>query len=96
MADINDSTRFLGHVPKIELIKGDATKTIPKFIEDKPHLVVSLLFLDFDLYQPTKTALKYFYPRMDFSWEEVLRFYESNRKLFEINQHLNRNYNTNL
>jgi hypothetical protein len=64
LADINDSTRFLGHVPKIELIKGDATKTIPKFIEDKPHLLVSLLFLDFDLYEPTKTALEHFYPRM--------------------------------
>jgi len=23
-----------------------------------------LLFLDFDLYEPTKTALEYFYPRM--------------------------------
>lgn len=46
--------------------------------------------------QVIKEVFKYFYPRMDFSWEEVLRFYESNRKLFEINQHLNRNYNTNL
>ena len=64
LVDINDSTRFLGHIPKVELIKGDATKTIPKFIEDKPHLVVSLLYLDFDLYEPTKIALEYFYPRM--------------------------------
>ena len=30
LASVNDSTRFLGHIPKIELIKGDATKTIPK------------------------------------------------------------------
>jgi len=64
LADINDSTRFLGHVPKVELVKGDATKTIPKFIDEKPHLMVSLLYLDFDLYKPTKTALEYFYPRM--------------------------------
>jgi len=64
LANINDSTRFLGHVPKVELIKGNATKTIPKFIEEKPHLLVSLLFLDFDLYDPTKTALENFFPRM--------------------------------
>jgi hypothetical protein len=64
LSQINDSTRFLGHIPKVELIKGDATKTIPKFIEDKPHLLVSLLYLDFDLYEPTKVALEYFYPRM--------------------------------
>ena len=64
LTSINDSTRFLGHVPKVELIKGDATKTIPKFIEEKPHLLVSLLFLDFDLYDPTKAALENFFPRM--------------------------------
>ena len=64
MSNIHDSTRFLGHIPKIELIKGDAIKTIPKFIEDNRHLVVSLLYLDFDLYEPTKVALENFYPRM--------------------------------
>ena len=64
LISINDSTRFLGHIEKTKLIKGDATKTIPKFIEENPHLVVSLLFLDFDLYAPTKVALENFYPRM--------------------------------
>jgi hypothetical protein len=29
-----------------------------------PHLVVSLLYLDFDLYEPTKVALEHFVPRM--------------------------------
>lgn len=64
LADINDSTRFLGHVPKVNLIKGDAVKTIPKFINENPHLLVSLLFMDFDLYEPTKVALENFIPRM--------------------------------
>jgi hypothetical protein len=59
-----DSTRFLGHVEKVKLIRGDATKTIPKFVEDNPHLLISLLFLDFDIYQPTKVALESFLPRM--------------------------------
>jgi hypothetical protein len=56
--------RPVGHVPKVELVKGDANITIPKYIEDNPHVVVSLLYLDFDIYEPTKTALKYFIPRM--------------------------------
>lgn len=64
LARINDSTRFLGHVPKVRLIRGDATKTIPKFVQETPHLLVSLLFLDFDLYEPTKVALEHFVPRM--------------------------------
>lgn len=64
LAAINDSTRFLGHVPKIQLVKGDATQTIPQFVKDAPHLLVSLLFLDFDLYEPTHVALEHFLPRM--------------------------------
>jgi hypothetical protein len=64
LAAINDSTRFLGHIPKLTLIKGDATQTIPKFVQDTPHLLVSLLFLDFDLYEPTKAALEHLVPRM--------------------------------
>ena len=64
LCEINDSTRFLGHVPKVELIRGDAVETIPKFLQDKPHVVVSLLFLDFDLYEPTRVALEHFLPRM--------------------------------
>jgi len=64
LIELNDKDRFLGHIPKIELIKGDATKTIPAFVADHPHLVVSLLFLDFDLYEPTRVALEHFVPRM--------------------------------
>jgi hypothetical protein len=61
---IYDSNRFLGHVGKVELIKGDARETIPEFVTRNPHLVVSLLFLDFDLYEPTKVAIEHFVPRM--------------------------------
>ncbi|MDC1272690.1 class I SAM-dependent methyltransferase [Pelagibacteraceae bacterium] len=64
LSAIHDKTRFLGHIPKIELIKGDAIKTIPKFVADNPHILVSLLFLDFDLYKPTKVALEEFLPKM--------------------------------
>lgn len=64
LVGIYDSTRFLGHVEKVNLIQGNATETIPEFIEKNPHLLVSLLYLDFDLYEPTMAALKYFVPRM--------------------------------
>lgn len=61
---IYDSNRFLGHVNKVELIRGDARETIPDFVQKSPHLVVSLLFLDLDLYEPTKVAIEHFVPRM--------------------------------
>ncbi len=64
LIDLYDQDRFLGHVPKVQLIKGDATETMPKFLADNPHLIVSMLFLDFDLYEPTRIALETFVPRM--------------------------------
>lgn len=59
-----DKNRFINHIEKIELVKGDATKTIPEYVERNKHLVISLLFLDFDLYAPTVTALEHLLPRM--------------------------------
>jgi hypothetical protein len=59
-----DRDRFLGHIDKVHLIKGDVVETIPKFLTENPHVVVSLLFLDMDLFEPTKKALEMFLPRM--------------------------------
>ncbi len=64
LAKIHDSNRLLNHIDKLHLERGDATKTIPAFVESHPHLVVSLLYLDFDLYEPTCTAIEHFLPRM--------------------------------
>jgi len=59
-----DADRFLGHMGKVELIRGDITRTVPEFVKAHAHLVVSLLFLDCDLYEPTKAAIENFVPRM--------------------------------
>jgi len=59
-----ESNKLIEHIPQVELVKGDATKTIPKFVDENPHLVVSVLYLDFDIYEPTKVAIEQFVPRM--------------------------------
>lgn len=59
-----DRDRFLGHIDKVRLIRGDASTEIPRFLEENPHLIVSLLFLDFDLYEPTRVAIETLVPRM--------------------------------
>ncbi len=64
LVKVFDKNRFIGHKKKIELVKGNAVKTIPKYIKENKEVLVSLLFLDFDIYEPTVTALKYFLPRM--------------------------------
>jgi len=61
---IYDMTRYLNHLEKVEIVKGDICSTVPQYIEDNPHLVVSLLHLDVDIYEPTLKALECFVPRM--------------------------------
>jgi hypothetical protein len=63
-ASIHDLTRYLGHIPKLDIVKGDLRQTLPQYLSDNPHLVVSLLHLDVDLYEPTKLALELLLPRM--------------------------------
>lgn len=77
---IFDSNRFLNHIPKIELVKGDITKTVPKFLKDNPHTVVSLLYLDVDVYKPTRSALENFVERIPKGG--VIAFDELNTKQF--------------
>ncbi len=59
-----DLNRPIGHIEKVELVPGDASSTIPRYVEEHPHLVVSLLYLDFDLFEPTRVALEILLPRM--------------------------------
>ena len=56
--ELYDLNRPLGHMEKIQLIKGDATNTISEYLESNPHTIISLLYLDFDLYKPTQSALE--------------------------------------
>ena len=59
-----DQNRALSHVKKVKLIKGDFLETGKKFLENNEHLLISLLYLDFDIYEATKAALEIFLPRM--------------------------------
>jgi len=59
-----DANRFLNQFEKVELVKGNALETIPKYVQENQHLLVALLFLDFDLYEPTKAALQQLLPRV--------------------------------
>jgi hypothetical protein len=59
-----DLNRPIGHIPRVELVVGDAVQTIPNYVQKNPHLVVAMLYLDFDLYEPSKVAIQSFLPRM--------------------------------
>ena len=53
-------------------------KRFPQYIEDNKHLVVSLLYLDFDIYKPTKAAIESLIERMPKG--SVIAFDELNQK----------------
>uniref|UniRef100_UPI004048BAF1 class I SAM-dependent methyltransferase n=1 Tax=Yoonia sp. TaxID=2212373 RepID=UPI004048BAF1 len=60
----NSHERHLSHIQNIELVQGDFMKTADAYLAAQPQTIVSLLYLDFDLYEPTKKALEVFLPRM--------------------------------
>ena len=78
--EVYDMNRPISHIPKVELVKGDLCYTAPRYVEENPHLVVSLLYLDVDLYEPTKKALEVFVPHMPKG--AIIAFDELNAKIF--------------
>lgn len=77
---VYDSSRYLNHFPKIELVRGIFEETIDAYLDTNPHLVVSCLYLDFDIYAPTKAAIERLAPRMPRG--AVLAFDELNEERF--------------
>lgn len=75
-----DANRPLAHIPKIDLVKGDIIKTAPAYVKKHRELVVAMLYLDLDLYEPTKAALQAFVPLMPKG--AVIVFDELNAEIF--------------
>lgn len=48
----------------VELIEGDIVKSVPKYLKKNPHLKISLINLDTDIYEPAVTILKNLWPRI--------------------------------
>ena len=59
-----NKNRFLNHIEKVKLVKGNVAESLPMYLKANPHLVVSLLYLDFDIYEPTVVALKHLVTRI--------------------------------
>lgn len=48
----------------VELIKGNILNTLPEYLKNNPHLKISLLHIDVDLYEPTKLSLELLFKRV--------------------------------
>ena len=48
----------------VELVAGNIVKSVPEYLKKNPHLKISLLNLDTDIYEPAVVILKYFWPKI--------------------------------
>jgi len=46
------------HIKKDELVKGDATVELERYLERNPETIVALAYVEFDLYERTKRCLE--------------------------------------
>jgi hypothetical protein len=61
---LNEVLKNKGIDKNVELVAGDITKTVPDYVKKNPHLKISLLNLDTDIYEPAVTILEHLYPRI--------------------------------
>ena len=74
--EFHEQNSPIPHKRKFELVKGDATQTLPAYLEAHQETVVALAYFDFDLYHPTKVCLEALLPRL--TKGSVLAFDELN------------------
>lgn len=54
----HESESPIAHMKKFELVQGDASKEILKYLDRNPETIVALAYFDFDLFEPTKACLE--------------------------------------
>ena len=62
--EIYDMDRAIAHIPKIELVKGDVRETSHAYLQANPHLMIRVLSLTVNLYEPIKIPFELFIPRL--------------------------------
>lgn len=74
--DFHEANAPIPHKKKYELVQGDATRTLPEYLQRHPETIVALAYFDFDIYAPTKACLEAVLPHL--TKGSVLAFDELN------------------
>jgi len=69
------------HLTRCEIVKGDIVNTLNQYLAEKPQTIVSLLYIDLDLYEPTKKSIELLYDRIPAGG--ILCFDQLNHKIFQ-------------
>jgi hypothetical protein len=58
----HESENPLSHIKKNTIIKGNAVKTLEKYLKEQPETIIALAYFDFDIYEPTQKCLELIKP----------------------------------
>jgi hypothetical protein len=64
LEEINELLNIQGLHKNVDIIQGDILVTLEKYLDENPHLKISLLHIDVDLYEPTKHILEKLYEKV--------------------------------
>lgn len=78
--DYQTSESPASHFKRHKLIKGDASKTIKKYLQANQQTLISLAYFDMDIYKPTRDCLKAIKPYL--TKGSIIGFDEPNSKDF--------------
>jgi len=48
----------ISHIKKFDIVKGDINYTLKDYLSNNPEVIVSLIYFDLDLYEPTKNSIE--------------------------------------
>jgi hypothetical protein len=55
--DYQEQESPLSHIKKYEIVRGDVTVTLEKYLEKNPETIIALAYFDLDIYEPTHKCL---------------------------------------
>lgn len=64
LEEINELLDKQGLNKNVDIVKGDILQTLDIYLQKNPHLKISLLHIDVDLYEPTKHILEKLFDRV--------------------------------
>lgn len=64
LLEYHERENIMSHIKKYELVEGDILKTLPQYFKTNSHELISLIYIDVALYEPTKVILESCLPHL--------------------------------
>lgn len=64
LLNYHEQENSMAHIKKFDLVEGDIIKTLPAYFSKNQHELISLIYIDVALYEPTKVILEACIPHL--------------------------------